>query len=112
MLKKNNSGKATNVNRNYHSGNEIINKLENLYNQSINNMHYSSQIITNNFLFKNCPPLKKKISLKEQKSFTKNNLNNTNKKSLYRYSSLDSLMNKNSQKKKTKVMNHPQLMRP
>ena len=97
MLKKNNSEKTTNPNRKFNSGNEIINKLENLYNQSVKNINYSSQINTNNFLLQKYPPLKTKINLQEKKSLI-NNTNNPSQKSLYRYASIDSLMRKSSQK--------------
>ena len=96
MLKKNNSEKTTNPNRKFNSGNEIINKLENLYNQSVKNINYS-QINTNNFLIQKFPPLKEKISLQEKKPLTKN-FNNPSQKSLYRYASIDSLIKINSQK--------------
>ena len=97
MLKKNNSEKTTNPNRKFNSGNEIINKLENLYIQSIKKVNYTNRINTNDLFIKKFPPLTKKLSLQEKKSIS-DNLNKPSKKSLYRYASIDSIIKKSSQK--------------
>ena len=97
MSKKYNSEKRIiNPNRKFHAGDEIINKLENLYHQSLRAIKYSSQMDINEKIFDKIIPLNKQFSSLEKKSFS-NRYINPNQKSLYRYGSIDSIIKKNPQ---------------
>ena len=97
MSNKYNSDKRiSNPNRKFHSGDEIINKLENLYHQSLRTIKYSSQMDLNEKIFDKIIPLNKQFTSLEKKSFS-NRYINPNKKSLYRYGSIDSIIKKNPQ---------------
>ena len=97
MSKKYNSEKRINdPNRKFHAGDEIINKLENLYHQSLRTIKYSSQMDINEKIFDKIIPLNKQFGSLERKSFS-NRYINPNKKSLYRYGSIDSIIKKNPQ---------------
>ena len=101
--KKFNSEKRENPNHKFRAGDEIINKLDNLYHQSIRTIKYSSQLNINDKLFDRIPFLNKKfVSLEKQSS---KKLFNQNKKSLLRYASIDSIPKKGSLKQS--VSNDP-----
>ena len=79
MEKKFNSEKRANPNRRLNSGNEIINKLDNLYHQSSKRIKYSSLISGNDIFLKKSSSLNKKLNI------------NPSKKTLIKYASIDSL---------------------
>ena len=96
LNKKYSSEKRLNPNRKFHAGDEIINKLDNLYHQSIKTIKYSSQANINGKIFDKFPLLDRRLSSLEKQN--SNNLLNQNKKTLFRYASIDSLAIKKSQK--------------
>ena len=98
MLRKNNSEKIINPNRKFNTGNEIINKLENLYRKSVKTIKYSSQINNNDLFLKEYPPLNKKFNRLEKKYGL-----DKNKKQLNRYSSIDSIIKKTPKKQSLSI---------
>ena len=96
MLKRYNSAKKSNAKSKFNSGNEIINKLENLYHQSTKKF----KMFNNDKLFKDTPPLTKKL-IKLKGKHDSNDINYLNKKSLYRYASIDSIIKKSPLKMST-----------
>ena len=97
MSKKYNSEKRVNPNRKFHAGEEIIGKLENLYHQSINSIKYLNVNKIKEKLFEKIPPINKKLNSLEKPS-NSNNYLYPNKKTLFRYASIDSFNKKGSQK--------------
>ena len=98
MLRKNNSEKIINPNRKFNTGNEIINKLENLYRKSVKTIKYSSQINNNDLFLKEYPQLNKKFNKLEKKYGL-----DKNKKQLNRYSSIDSIIKKTPKKQSLSI---------
>ena len=98
MLRKNNSEKIINPNRKFNTGNEIINKLENLYRKSVKTIKYSRQINNNDLFLKEYPPLNKKFNRLEKKYGL-----DKNKKQLNRYSSIDSIIKKTPKKQSLSI---------
>ena len=95
MLKKNNSEKKDKLKIKINQGNEIINRLAQLYQHSVRKMKYSSQINTDDVIIKEIPRLNKKLNKLKKKS----NLNifqDKNKKPFLAYISIDSLLKRHS----------------
>ena len=93
MLKKNNSEKKALTSHKIIEGNNINNKLDNIYFQTLEKMRYSSQIDVNALISKEIPRLtKKKNKLQKQPNFY--TINSQRNKKLSEYISLDSMFKK------------------
>ena len=93
MLKKNNSEKKTAASHRIFEGNNINNKLDNLYYQTLEKMRYSSQIDVNGIIPKEILRLtKKKNKLQKQSKY--NTINSQRNKKLSEYITLDSIFKK------------------
>ena len=93
MLKKNNSEKKTAASHRIFEGNNINNKLDNIYYQTLEKMRYSSQIDVNGLIPKEIPRLiQKKNKLQKQPNFY--TINSQRNRKLSEYISLDSMFKK------------------
>ena len=93
MLKKFHSEKRSVSNYKLKEENDITNKLENLYQKSIKKLKNSSQLDAKEILLKDIPKFSKKINrLQKLSSFTR--FQNRNKKTIFRYISIDSVIKK------------------
>ena len=97
MLRKLNSQKRSISSYKFKKKNDIINKLENLYQQSLKKIEYSNQMDAKEILFKDLPKFNKKLN-KFQRSSSSNQLEKRNNKNI-RYISIDSIIKKNPQDK-------------
>ena len=93
MLKKNNSAKKTTLSHRIIEGNNINNKFDNVYYQTLEKMRYSSQIDVNGLIPKEILRLtKKKNKLQKQPQFF--TINSKKNKKLLEYITLDSMLKK------------------